>query len=92
MARRAAVPTRNHVSEIHRQHVKLASSSTDLTWTQLVEERVRYLEHDSFEGNLAHFVSPLHSDVPCEAWISKRRGKQISWIIGKSVPLRRRHV
>jgi hypothetical protein len=67
MARRAAVPTRNHVSEIYRQQMRLAICSNDRTWAQLVEERVRYLEHDSFKGNLANLVSPLHVDVLCEA-------------------------
>lgn len=47
--------------------MRLAISSKDRTWAQLVEERVRYLEHDSFEGNLAYLVSPVHYDVLCEA-------------------------
>lgn len=65
MARRAAVPTRNHVSGINRQQVRLTSGSKERTWTQLVEERVGYLQHNSFEGNLAHLVSRLHPDTLC---------------------------
>lgn len=47
----------------NRQLVRLTSSSKERTWTQLVEERVGNLQHNSFEGNLAHLVSKLHPDA-----------------------------